>query len=74
MSESVDKVYSEAIFSIAVETNKQAVFDKELREIAEVFEANPELYKLCSSPAITLGEKQSLSLYVYSYKTGEPVI
>ncbi len=61
MSESVDKVYSEAIFSIAVETNKQAVFDKELREIAEVFEANPELYKLCSSPAITLEEKLSVA-------------
>lgn len=65
MSESVNKVYSEAMFSLADETNKQAVFDKELREIAEVFETNPELYKLFLSPAITIEEKLGVAEQIF---------
>ena len=65
MTGDIGKVYSQALFEIALESGCLDEINSEMGQCRTVFEENPELIKLLASPVITFGEKAeviSLSL------------
>lgn len=57
MTGDVPALYSKALFELAVEQDCLESVYEELEQLKEVFQQNPELIKLLSSPAITQAEK-----------------
>ena len=57
MTGDIGKVYSQALFEIALESGCLDEINSEMGQCRTVFEENPELIKLLASPVITFGEK-----------------
>lgn len=59
MTGKAEKVYSEAVFELAKESNAADKIKEELDALAKIFEDAPELGKFLSAPTVTLEEKLS---------------
>lgn len=57
MTGDVGKLYSQALFEIGLENDSLDEFGRDMVQCRTVFEENPELTKLLSSPIITFDEK-----------------
>lgn len=73
MAGSVDKVYSEALLSIAREDNTAKETDSELYTLAQISRDNPELAAVLGAPTVTLDEKLSLTGKIFKGRVSEPV-
>lgn len=60
MTGDIGKVYSQALFEIALESGCLDEINSEMGQCRTVFEENPELIKLLVSPVITFGEKAAI--------------
>lgn len=60
MNSAVEKIYSEAVFEIARESNCVDSTDEELNAVAGIFNDNPGLAKLLSAPTVSFKEKLSV--------------
>lgn len=57
MTGAVEKLYSQALFEIALENNNLDELNSDLNQCRTIFEENPELVKILASPIITDNEK-----------------
>lgn len=57
MTGDVGKLYSQALFELALENNTLDEIDNDMKQCRTIFEDNPELIKLLASPVITNDEK-----------------
>ena len=63
MTGDIGKVYSQALFEIALESGCLDEINSEMGQCRTVFEENPELIKLLASPVITFGEKAEVKIF-----------
>lgn len=73
MAGSVDKVYSEAMLSIAREDKCAKEMDKELSELAKICTDNPELAAVLGAPTVTLSEKLTLAEKIFKGRVSDTV-
>ncbi|MGN0642409.1 MAG: F0F1 ATP synthase subunit delta [Huintestinicola sp.] len=71
MPGSVEKVYSEALLEIAEENGSLSELDEELNALVTVFEANPELTDVLSTPTVSDAEKLELIENVFKGRVSE---
>ena len=71
MAGSVDKVYSEAMLSIAREDNCAKEMDQELFDLAQISTDNPELAAVLGAPTVTLSEKLLLTEKIFKGRVSD---
>lgn len=64
MAKLISKIYGEALLQLAVEDGKTEIFVRELTEIRQILEANPEFGRLMNHPKILKEEKCEVLTHV----------
>ena len=65
MTGNIEKVYSEALFELAVENGTAEDVNRELAAVSEIFSANGELYEILSAPTVTDDEKTEMLTSIF---------
>lgn len=73
MTGTIEKVYAQALFEFGLEENNLNGIAGELAALSLIFDAEPELIKLLSSPTIPLSEKSSLLERLFKTRVSEGV-
>lgn len=74
MAELVSKVYSQAIFEVAVEDGRLVDVQKELDFVAVVMTEYPDLFNILKSPKISLDEKKTIVVETFGTQLSDSVI
>lgn len=73
MAKLVSKTYGDALFELAVETDKLDTIQEEVEAVMEVLKANEDFIKLMSHPRISVEEKSSVLETVFKGKVSDDV-
>lgn len=65
MEKLVSKVYAQALFDVAIESDKLDKFEEELQYINGIFQQHPELNKLYKTPRIDSQDKKEIIAQVF---------
>ncbi len=74
MAKLVAGTYSEALFDVAVETDKIDLFMEDLNGVVDSFNEHPEFFELLKTPQISIEEKKDIIENVFSGKINEEVL
>jgi F-type H+-transporting ATPase subunit delta len=74
MAKLVAGTYSEALFDVAVETDKIDLFMEDLNGVVDSFNEHPEFFELLKTPQISIEEKKDVIENVFSGKINEEVL
>lgn len=74
MEKLVSKIYAQALFDVAIERNKLDEFAEELKFVNNIFQENPELYRLYKTPRIDSNEKKKIIAQIFEGGTSEEVM
>lgn len=70
MTQTVGKVYAEALFSLAQEEHKEKQVYEELNQVAELVKQYPDLIILLDVPTLSIGERISVLKKIIGEETG----
>ena len=73
MAKLIEKVYGEALFSLAVEADRTAGLMEEVKLVKQVLSDNPEFAKMMQHPAIPVAEKEQIIEQVWGDKISREV-
>lgn len=73
MTGSAEKIYAQALFELGLENNDLDSVYSEVRELAGIFESNPELMKIYAAPTVTGEEKLKLNKELFGGRLSETV-
>lgn len=73
MAKLVSKTYGEALFELAVETDKLDTIQEEVEAVLQVLSANDDFIKLMCHPRISVDEKSSVLETVFKGKVSDEV-
>ena len=71
MTGSPAKVYADALYSLGEEGGFTETLNEELTALSRIFEDNPEIYGILSSPTVSAAEKEELLSGIFEGKVNE---
>lgn len=74
MAELVSKTYSQALFEVALESNKFDEFIEEFKFIVSVCKEQPEFYEILKTPKINISEKKKMIDEIFQGKISQEII
>jgi F-type H+-transporting ATPase subunit delta len=71
MAKLISKTYGDALFELAIETDKLDALQEEVEAVMEVLDTNPEFVKLMCHPKISMDEKTEVLNTVFQGKASD---
>ncbi|MCL2054332.1 MAG: ATP synthase F1 subunit delta [Oscillospiraceae bacterium] len=71
MTSNIEKIYSEALFSLASEQGRADAVNAELALLSKIFESHPDMVKVLNAPTIDGEEKADFIEKVFKGRTSE---
>lgn len=74
MAKLVGKRYAEALYEVAVESDKLQEYKQEIKAVTGIFSENPELYNIFTHPRVTKDEKKNMMDELFKGKISQEVL
>ena len=74
MAKVISKLYGEALFELALETDRVSEMAEQVTVLSQTFAENPELFKLFNHPKITKEEKISVIENVFKGRFSDDIV